>query len=67
MLRDQIDVALRAALKMKGDARLVILRLMNAAVRDRDILCNKPALSLYLPALRCCDSPCIKMVHKSHF
>lgn len=38
MLRDQIDGALKAALKVQDSARLATLRLMNAAVRDRDIL-----------------------------
>ncbi|WP_375610483.1 MULTISPECIES: GatB/YqeY domain-containing protein [unclassified Bartonella] len=38
MLRNQIDGALRAALKAQDSARLATLRLMNAAVRDRDIL-----------------------------
>lgn len=38
MLRDQIDGALKTALKTQDSVRLATLRLMNAAVRDRDIL-----------------------------
>lgn len=38
MVRDQIDGALKAALKAQDSTRLATLRLMNAAVRDRDIL-----------------------------
>ncbi|WP_139413488.1 GatB/YqeY domain-containing protein [Bartonella mastomydis] len=38
MLRDQIDGALKIALKTQDSVRLATLRLMNAAVRDRDIL-----------------------------
>ncbi|PIT69849.1 GatB/YqeY domain-containing protein [Bartonella tribocorum] len=38
MLRDQIDGALKAALKAQDSIRLATLRLMDAAVRDRDIL-----------------------------
>lgn len=38
MLRDQIDGAFKAALKEQDSTRLAILRLMNAVVRDCDIL-----------------------------
>ncbi|CAK01962.1 GatB/YqeY domain-containing protein [Bartonella tribocorum] len=38
MVRDQIDGALKAALKVQDSTRLATLRLMNAAVRDRYIL-----------------------------
>lgn len=38
MLRDQIDVALKTALKAQDYTRLTTLRLMNAAVMDRDTL-----------------------------
>jgi hypothetical protein len=38
MLREQIDVALKAAMKAKDDKlRVATLRLINAAIKDRDI------------------------------
>ncbi|WP_019222385.1 GatB/YqeY domain-containing protein [Bartonella rattaustraliani] len=38
MLREQIDMALEAALEEQDNARLATLRLMSAAVKDREIL-----------------------------
>ena len=38
MLREQIDAALKAAMKAKNDkTRVATLRLINAAIKDRDI------------------------------
>ncbi|MCZ2328691.1 GatB/YqeY domain-containing protein [Bartonella sp. F02] len=38
MLRDRIDMAFNIALKKQDKARLSVLRLINAAIKDRDIL-----------------------------